>query len=56
MEQEINKTKHPRIFLTTDEAADYFGIAKDYTLHLHSKRIIPYYKTHRKISNTIGIS
>ena len=39
----------PRQFLTAEEAAAYLGIAKITLYTYTSKRIIPYYKSRRKI-------
>ncbi len=39
----------PRQFLTAEEAATYLGIAKITLYTYTSKRIIPYYKSRRKI-------
>lgn len=38
-----------RSFLTADEAAEYLGIAKITLYTYTSKRVIPFYKTRRKI-------
>jgi len=39
----------PKTFLTAAEAADYLGIAKITQYTYTSKRLIPYYKSRRKI-------
>jgi len=39
----------PKTFLTAEEAATYLGIAKITLYTYTSKRIIPYYKSRRKI-------
>ncbi len=44
MEERANRT-----FLTAEEAAAYLGIAKITLYTYTSKRIIPYYKSRRKI-------
>lgn len=44
MQKHANKT-----FLTAEEAADYLGIAKITLYTYTSKRVIPYYKSRRKI-------
>jgi len=45
--QESNNS--PKQFLTSEEAAAYLGIAKITLYTYTSKRIIPYYKSRRKI-------
>ena len=41
--------KNTKAFLTAEEAAAYLGIAKITLYTYTSKRIIPYYKSRRKI-------
>lgn len=46
---EQNTLHTQKIFLTTEEAAEYLGIAKITLYTYTSKRVIPFYKTRRKI-------
>jgi excisionase family DNA binding protein len=49
MEKPHLPTQTPRQFLNAEEAAAYLGIAKITLYTYTSKRIIPYYKSRRKI-------